>query len=159
MGPQPKKLRPRKGRVLHAQSAFRTYICSNLNLCTLPMSLSYKKKRKNYYNNISNVLLKETKKLVKTKKRSGGGKYKKKKKAKFAGHHQIPILFASTYFIIVMIFYFIVSPDRLKSQVLLQHEKTGKKYKQNILIPSQLPTNSRRILLCVLSNSTAKPLQ
>merc|ERR1719219_122488 len=30
--------RPRKDRVLHAQSAFRTYICSNLNLCTLPMS-------------------------------------------------------------------------------------------------------------------------
>merc|ERR1711881_333917 len=45
--PQPRP-RPRKGRVLHAQSAFRTYICSNLNLCTLPMSLSHHHKGYNY---------------------------------------------------------------------------------------------------------------
>merc|ERR1712083_470643 len=82
--PQPKKPRPRKGRVLHAQSAFRTYICSNLNLCTLPMSLSHKKK--NYFNNISNVLLKRNEKTRQNeKKEAAAANTKRKKKQSLRG--------------------------------------------------------------------------
>jgi len=130
----PPRPRPRKGRVLHAQSAFRTYICSNLNLCTLPMSLSHKKTTTIF----PMCYWKKKKKNYRRTKKEAAAATKRKEKAKFAGHHQIPILFAST-FIIVMIF-ISSSHHRLKSQVLLQQQKEKKqaKYLTTVTITNKL---------------------
>jgi len=72
----------------------------------------------------------------------------KKNKAKFAGHRQIPILFASKQFIIVMIF--ISSSHQLSqvSQVLLlqkQNKQKKKKKEKKILLLSQF-TNKLSIV-------------
>ena len=157
--PQPRP-RPRKGWVMHAQSAFRTYICSNLNLCTLPMSLSIPRTKKEILRQYFQCVTDSKKK--KTKKEAAAANTKKKKEAKFAGHHQIPILFAST-FIIVMIFISSSHHQSLKSQVLLQNKKkkTSKisyyrhNYQQTLVTPAllrpsaevlpHLPVAARRI--------------
>jgi len=72
----PPRLRPRKGRVLHAQSAYRTYICSNLNLCTLPiiMSLSPIKKK-----DTTIVLLQQQHNISTVLRKKNQRKYQKKK--------------------------------------------------------------------------------
>jgi len=145
---------------MHAQSAFRTYICSNLNLCTLPMSLSIPRTKKEILRQYFQCVTDSKKK--KTKKEAAAANTKKKKEAKFAGHHQIPILFAST-FIIVMIFISSSHHQSLKSQVLLQNKKkkTSKisyyrhNYQQTLVTPAllrpsaevlpHLPVAARRI--------------
>ena len=119
--PQPRP-RPRKGWVMHAQSAFRTYICSNLNLCTLPMSLSIPRtKKKKYYDNISNVLLIQRKKTLKE---AAAATTKKKKRSKVCGAS------SNSNTICINVhnrhdFYFIVSPS--KSQNHKYYYKTKRK--------------------------------
>merc|ERR1712083_249976 len=83
--PQPKKQRPRKGRVLHAQSAFRTYICSNLNLCTLPMSLSHKKKNYILQQYFQCVIERNEKTRQNEKKEAAAANTKRKKKQRLRG--------------------------------------------------------------------------
>merc|ERR1712142_1179441 len=64
--------------VMHAQSAFRTYICSNLNLCTLPMSLSIPRTKKEILRQYFQCVTDSKKK--KTKKEAAAATTKKKKK-------------------------------------------------------------------------------
>jgi len=76
----------------------------------------------------------------KNEKRSGGGKYKKEKRSKVCGAS------SNSNTICINVhnrhdFYFIVSPS--KSQITSIITKQKEKNKQNILLPSQLPTNSR----------------
>jgi len=107
------------------------------------MSLSHHhKKGYNYIvqllqHNISTVL--QQKQKTKKKKNEAGGKTKTKTKANFAGHHQIPILFAST-FIIVMIFISSSHHQSLKitSIITKQKEKKQAKYLTTVTITNKL---------------------
>ena len=135
--PQPRP-RPRKGWVMHAQSAFRTYICSNLNLCTLPKSLSIPRTKKEILRQYFQCVTDSKKK--KTKKEAAAATTKKKKRSKVCGAS------SNSNTICINVhnrhdFYFIVSPS--KSQITSIITKQKEKNKQNILLPSQLPTNSR----------------
>jgi len=142
--PQPRpRPRPRKGRVLHAQSAFRTYICSNLNLCTLPMSLSHKKELQQYFQCVTK---KRTKNYRRTKNKRRR-QQKEKKKSKVCGAS------SNSNTICINVhnrhdFYFIVSPSSQITSIITttKKKKTSKisyyrhNYQQTLVAPSLWPS-------------------
>merc|ERR1711971_627569 len=141
MGPQPRpRPKPRKGRALHAQSAFRTYICSNLNLCTLPMSLSHKKELlQQYFQCVTEKKRNE--------KRSGGGNYKKKRKSKVCGAS------SNSNTICINVhnrhdFYFIVSPSSQITSIITTAKRKKTKYLTTVTITNKLSS----LRLCPLAS-------
>merc|ERR1712110_850366 len=116
-------------------SAFRTYICSNLNLCTLPMSLSHKKELlQQYFQCVTEK--KETKK-------EAAAATTKRRKSKVCGAS------SNSNTICINVhnrhdFYFIVSPSSQITSIITtaKRKKTSKisyyrhNYQQTLVAPS-----------------------